>query len=69
MRYEAVPPQFEETQEESPDEAAEPEWARLFEEAGLDRQAFQPVTPAWTPPMNTDTRAAWERSEEHIFEL
>ncbi len=35
------------------------DWNRLFTAAGLDRGAFQSVTPSWTPPVASDDPAAW----------
>ena len=34
-------------------------WDLLFAAAGLDRGAFRPVSPEWTPPDAFDERAAW----------
>ncbi len=39
--------------------AAEPDWARLFELAGLDTARFRAVEPRWTPSVYGDRRAAW----------
>jgi serine/threonine-protein kinase len=36
-----------------------PDWARLFEAAGVDRRAFTEAGPERVPPMHADTRAAW----------
>jgi serine/threonine-protein kinase len=52
-----VPPQTEPPQATP---VPETDWTRLFELAGLDRAAFQPVTPEWTPREYSDRRAAWE---------
>src|SRR4029434_3875687 len=35
------------------------DWNLLFTAAGLNRQAFQPVTPSWTSPVASDDQAAW----------
>ena len=35
------------------------DWDLLFAAAGLDRGAFRPATPEWTPPDACDERAAW----------
>jgi hypothetical protein len=35
------------------------DWTQVFSAAGLDRQAFQPATPSWTPPFASDEQAAW----------
>ncbi len=53
----SVPPQVVEAGEDPP--PGPPDWSLLFEEARLDRAAFAPATPSWTPPVNTDVRAAW----------
>jgi serine/threonine-protein kinase len=52
----AVPPDFVEPGEP----ATEPDWEALFAAAGLDPADFEPVEPAWRPPVHADTRAAWE---------
>jgi hypothetical protein len=39
--------------------AREMDWNLLFTAAGLERQAFQQATPAWTPPVANDEQAAW----------
>ena len=51
-----VPPEVDEPGVE----AAEPDWAPLFAEAGLDITKFKPTEPRWTPPSFADRRAAWE---------
>ncbi len=38
----------------------EPDWAPLFDAAGLELASFSPVRPSRTPLVNTDRRAAWE---------
>src|SRR6185436_3204604 len=52
----AVPPQS--------DKGAQPtapfDWAVLFEAAGLNQPDFTPVKSEWVPPVNSDTRVAWE---------
>lgn len=54
----AVPPQVE-----SPTSAAAaPDWAVLFSAAGLDVSKWTPSQPNWTPPVYSDTRAAWTGS-------
>jgi hypothetical protein len=35
------------------------DWKLLFTSAGLDRSAFEPTTPSWIPPVESDERAAW----------
>ena len=37
-----------------------PNWALLFDEAGLDMAVFSPAEPTWTPSTFCDSRAAWE---------
>jgi serine/threonine-protein kinase len=39
--------------------SAEPDWGPLLDAAGLDREALEPVEPAWTPDVSTDVRVAW----------
>jgi serine/threonine-protein kinase len=50
-----VPPQLD----ESPDVVTEPDWAPLFEAAGLDEEAMEVAEPTWTPSVYADRRAAW----------
>ena len=38
---------------------AEPDWPKLFAEAGLDMGAFHTVPPEWKAPAGADARAAW----------
>jgi serine/threonine-protein kinase len=58
MRLIAVPPQVE-----NPADAAEsPDWALLFSAAGLDLSKWTPAQPTWTPPIDSDARAAWTGS-------
>ena len=54
--FQAVPPQMEAPREAWP----EPDWAPLFQEAGLDRAAFRPVASHWAAPVDSDRKAAWE---------
>lgn len=54
--FQAVPPQVDETTGSVP----APDWAALFTEAGLDITKFTPTTSKWLPPVNSDSRAAWE---------
>jgi hypothetical protein len=50
-----VPPQVA-----APDAAVPPaDWAPLFSAAGLDLSKWTPAQPAWTPPVFSDSRAAW----------
>ena len=37
-----------------------PNWPKLIGEAGLAIDKLNPVTSTWVPPVNSDTRAAWE---------
>jgi len=39
-----------------------PDWAPLFSAAGFDPSKWSPTQPAWTPPVYSDTRAAWTGS-------
>jgi serine/threonine-protein kinase len=55
---EAVPPQLDAGLRDAP--AAEPDWAALFTEAGLDPAGFRPAASQWNPPQVYDARAAWE---------
>jgi len=51
----AVPPQFDES--DAP--ATDPDWAALFDEAGLELESFAPTQPQWVGEAYCDTRAAW----------
>ncbi len=55
-RYEAVPPQVEETPPATP---PAPDWDRLFAAAGLERSRFVEAAPTWVPLAMADARAAW----------
>ncbi len=61
LGFDAVPPQVD----DGPPPGAEVDWTVLFDEAGLDRAAFKPVEPRWTPRFFSDTRAAWEGAHPH----
>ena len=52
----SVPPQVDDL----PADPAEPAWALLFEEAGLEMARFRPATPRWSPLIDCQQRAAWE---------
>ena len=52
----AVPPAISSGTESTTD------WSSLFAESGLDQTKFTVVSPAWTPPHQSTTRAAWEGS-------
>jgi tRNA A-37 threonylcarbamoyl transferase component Bud32 len=54
----AVPPQVE----KPADAASSPDWALLFSAAGLDPSKWPPAQPMWTPPVDSDARAAWTGS-------
>jgi serine/threonine-protein kinase len=54
----AVPPQVEKPS----GVATSPDWAPLFSAAGLDPTKWPPAQPMWTPPVYSDTRAAWTGS-------
>jgi hypothetical protein len=53
-----VPPQIEKPAGAAPS----PDWSRLFAAAGLDPSKWLPAQPAWTPPVYSDSRAAWTGS-------
>jgi hypothetical protein len=53
--FEAVPPQLDPTKGTAP----APDWLALFQAAGLDIARFKPTDSEWTPPVWSDTRAAW----------
>ena len=54
----AVPPQVEKPAGAAP----APDWAPLFSAAGLDLSQWPPAQPMWTPPVDSDVRAAWTGS-------
>ena len=54
----AVPPQVE----KPAGAASSPDWAPLFSAAGLDMSQWPPTQPMWTPPVDSDARAAWTGS-------
>jgi hypothetical protein len=56
VQFEAIPPGRD---PDDPPKTGAVDWSVLFAEAGLDPAAFTSATPAWTPPMFCDTRAAW----------
>ena len=53
-----MPPQVE----KPADGAPSPDWAPLFSAAGFDPSGWSLAQPAWTPPVYSDTRAAWTGS-------
>jgi serine/threonine protein kinase len=57
VEFHSIPPQVE----EAPARAArEPEWAALFDAAGLTLSSFHDVASQWTPRGDADVRRAWE---------
>ena len=54
----AIPPQVEKPAGVAPS----PDWAPLFSAAGLDPSKWPPAQPMWTPPVDSDARAAWTGS-------
>jgi serine/threonine-protein kinase len=55
----AVPPQVEKP---AAGAASSPDWAPLFSAAGLDPSQWTSTQPMWTPPVDSDARAAWTGS-------
>jgi serine/threonine-protein kinase len=55
LEFHSVPPQVEATQAE----VKQPDWAPLFEEAGLDLKTFTAKSSGRVPPFNSDNRTAW----------
>lgn len=53
-----VPPQVE----DAPGAAQPVDWGQLFAAAGLDESKWAAVESTWTPPVYSDTRAAWTGS-------
>jgi serine/threonine-protein kinase len=53
--FEAVPPQVDSAKGTAP----AGDWPALFKAAALDIAQFKPTEPEWTPPVWSDTRAAW----------
>jgi len=56
VEFHSVPPQVESETVSTP----APDWAPLFDAAGLSMVAFHPVPPRWLPRNDADARAAWE---------
>jgi hypothetical protein len=54
--FQAVPPQVDEATGPAPS----PDWPTLFAEAGLDITKFTSTASKWLPPVNSDSRVAWE---------
>src|SRR3984893_8562139 len=57
-QFVAVPPQVETPAGVAPS----PDWAPLFSAAGLDPSKWPLAQPMWTPPVDSDARAAWTGS-------
>ena len=53
-----VPPQVE----KPAGVTSSPDWAPLFSAAGLDSSQWPSAQPMWTPPVDSDARAAWTGS-------
>jgi serine/threonine-protein kinase len=62
LSLDVVPPQFDDTDPV----VEEPDWPRLFVEAGLEPASFGRVRPEWNPPVSVDARAAWEGEFEEM---
>ena len=56
IEFHAVPPKIDEAERK----AASVNWSALFEEAGLNQASFAEKPAQWVPPVNSDSRAAWE---------
>ena len=56
LAFRVVPPLID----EQPGSASAPDWAALFAEAGLEMTNFNPTESRWIPPINSDSRGAWE---------
>jgi serine/threonine protein kinase len=56
IEFHAVPPQ----KDEAAQAAIAPNWSSLFEAAGFNQSDFKSTTSTWVPPVNSDSRAAWE---------
>ena len=57
IEFLAVPPPTDKGSQTSP---APFDWAVLFESAGLNQSDFTAAKSEWVPPVNSDTRVAWE---------
>jgi serine/threonine-protein kinase len=57
IEFLAVPPPTDKGSQTSP---AQFDWAVLFEAAGLNQSDFTAAKSEWVPPVNSDTRVAWE---------
>jgi hypothetical protein len=56
VEFHAVPPE----KDESTGASQPPNWSVLFEEAGFNQANFTSTPSKWLPPVNSDSRAAWE---------
>jgi serine/threonine-protein kinase len=56
VEFSAVPPQFT----DSPKTQTNTDWSPAFSAAELDLSKFKETAPKWTPPVNSDSRMAWE---------
>ncbi|HEV8254692.1 MAG TPA: serine/threonine-protein kinase, partial [Vicinamibacteria bacterium] len=54
--FTAVPPRYD----AAPAAGAEPDWTQLFAEAGLDAALLRPAASAWSAPVDSDRKAAWD---------
>jgi serine/threonine-protein kinase len=58
IEFHAVPPEIDKAAAAAP--SPSPNWSVLFEEAGFNQSNFTSKPPEWVPPVNSDSRAAWE---------
>ena len=56
LSFQVVPPWMDEPSSVT----SVPDWSVLFVEAGLEMANFRPTASRWVPPMNNDSRVAWE---------
>jgi hypothetical protein len=56
--FSVVPPEFDDSAPGPP-----PDWTPLLAEAGFDVSDLAPSEPLWTPPVASDSRAAWKVRE------
>jgi serine/threonine-protein kinase len=59
VRFSVVPPEFDDTKDPVPP----PNWTLLLAEAGFNPADLLPTESRWTPPVASDSRAAWEVRE------
>jgi serine/threonine-protein kinase len=55
-KFVAAPPQ----RDSEPSSTAEPNWETVLSETGFDSSTLKRVPSTWVPPVNSDTRVAWE---------